>query len=150
MAAQAWKIYNRAKYHLGNKALDLNTDVFRLALVTSASNFATLTLSTWGQITGEVASAGGYASSGYTLSAPTWGTGTSAKQYKFDSTAWGPYTATGAAIDNIKGAVIFLSAASAAAAKLLAYASLTSTEFDLAQGNTITITPAATGVFTLV
>ena len=149
MAAQAWKVYNRAKYHIGAGNLKLSNTTFRLSLVTSASNFATATMSTFASLTNEIADGNGYSTSGKALTGETWGTGASAGQYKFDATAWGPYTATGGNIANIKAAVIWQSGASAGSRYLLCYASLTSSQFTLNSGNTITITPASGGILTL-
>ena len=68
--------------------------------------------------------------------------------YKFDcdDPIW---TATGGTIANIKGAVIWLSGASALARHLLVRASLTSTQFTLGSGNTLTLQMNASGVFTM-
>ena len=46
MAAGACTFYNIAKKYLMNGTLDLDTNSFRMSLYTSASNAATLTLST--------------------------------------------------------------------------------------------------------
>jgi hypothetical protein len=149
MAAQAWKVYNLAKKKIGNGTLSLASTTFRLALVQSSSNFATYTLGTWGSITNEVASvANSYSSSGRALDAEVWTVGASAKQYKFDANDV-VFTASGADITNIKGAVIWLEGASAAARHLLCFASLTSTQFTLASGNTLTIQMNTAGIITL-
>jgi|SRR4051812_1334801 hypothetical protein len=148
MAAQAWKVYNKAKKSIGNSTLNLAATVFRMSLVTSASNFATFTISTFASLTNEIADGNGYSTSGKTLTSEVWTVGASAKQYKFDvdDVIW---TATGGAIANIKGAVIWISGASALARKLLCFASLTSTQFTLAQNNTLTVQINASGVLTL-
>lgn len=148
MAAQAWQLYNKAKKKIGNGSINLAATVFRMSLVTSASNFATFTLSTFSQLTGEVAEGVGYSSSGKTLTSEVWTAGASAKQYKFDvdDVVW---TATGGVISAIKGAVIWLSAASANGRHLLCFASLTGSQFNLASGNTLTVQINSSGVFTL-
>jgi hypothetical protein len=148
MAAQAWQLYNKAKKSIGNGTLSLASTAFRMSLVTSASNFATFTISTFASLTGEIADGNGYSTSGKALTGEVWTVGASAKQYKFDcdDAVW---TATGGAISNIKGAVIWLSGASAGARKLLCRASLTSTQFTLAQNNTLTVQINASGVLTL-
>lgn len=148
MAAQAWKIYNLAKKKLGNGTLPLNSTAFRITLHTSASNAATLTLGTFQSLTGEVTEANGYSSSGKAMTNEVWTVGASAKQYKFDAddVTW---TGTGGAISNIKFAVIWLSGASANARHLLCFSSLTSSQFTLAQNNTLTIQMASGGVLTL-
>ncbi len=74
--------------------------------------------------------------------------GASAKSYKFDTddVIW---TGTGGTIPSIKFAVIYLSAAASANRHLLCVASLTSTQFTLAQNNTLTVQQNTLGVFTM-
>ncbi len=93
--------------------------------------------------------ANGYSSSGKALTGEAWTVGSSAKQYKFDvdDLFW---SANGGSISNIKGAVIWVSGASAGARKLLCFSSLTSTQFALSAGNRLTLTINAAGVFTVV
>ena len=148
MAAQAWKVYNKAKKSIGNATLNLAGTVWRISLVTSASNFATFTISTFASLTNEIADGNGYSTSGKALTSEVWTVGASAKQYKFDTddVIW---TATGGTIANIKGAVIWQSGASALARKLLCFASLTSTQFTLSTNNTLTIQMNASGILTL-
>ena len=148
MAAQPWKVYNLAKKKIGNGSLNLASTAFRITLHTSASNAATLTLGTFASLTGEVTEANGYSSSGKALVNEVWTVGASAKQYKFDAddVVW---TGTGGTIPNIKFAVIWISGASAGARHLLATASLTSSQFTLAQNNTLTIQFNSAGILTL-
>ena len=149
MAAQAWKVYNKAKKSIGNGTLNLAGTVWRISLVTSASNFATFTISTFASLTNEIADGNGYSTSGKAMTSEVWTVGASAKQYKFDAddVIW---TATGGTIANIKAAVIWQSGASALARKLLCFASLTSTQFTLSTNNTLTIQMNASGILTLV
>ncbi len=72
MAAGAWTFYNIAKKKLMDGSIDLDTNTFRMSLYTSASNAATLTLSTRPSVTGEVTEANGYSSSGKPLASVTW------------------------------------------------------------------------------
>jgi hypothetical protein len=148
MAAQAWKLFNLAKKKIGNGTINLASTAFRMTLHTSASNFATRTLGVYGSLTNEVTEANGYSSSGKALTGEVWTVGASAQQYKFDvdDVVW---TGTGGAINNIKGAVIWLSGASANGRHLLCFASLTSSQFNLASGNTLTLQVNSAGVFTL-
>lgn len=148
MAAQAWKLYNETKKKIGNTTVNLAATVYRITLHQSASNFATATLSIYNELTSEVAEANGYSSSGKALTTETWTVGVSAGQYRFDcdDPLW---TATGGTIPNIKGAVIWLSAAASANRHLLVRASLTSTQFTLASGNTLTLQMNSSGVFTM-
>lgn len=146
MAAQAFKLYNRAIHKLGTGVIVLPGAV-RIALVGSAGNFATKTLSLLSQITDQVTEANGYSSSGKALASEVWTAGASAGQIKFDA-ADPIWTATGGTIPSIKACVLFMSGASAGACHLLAYASLTSTAFTLASGNTLTLQFNASGIFT--
>jgi hypothetical protein len=148
MAAQSWKIYNLAKKKLGQALLNLSTGNFRIGLYTSASNAPTLTLGTLASLTNEVSEANGYSSSGKALAGRVWTVGASAKSYKFDGDdlVW---TATGGAINNIKYAVLWASGASAGARHLVAVASLTSSQFNLSQNNTLTLQMNSLGLFTM-
>ena len=149
MSAAAFKLFNKAKKKLGNATINLATAHFRASLFTSASNFATLTLSAYASLTNEVTSvASSYSSSGKALTSVLWTVGASAKQYKFifGNFFWSANTQIAA----IKGVVIWVSGASTNARHVLCTASLTSTQFNLAAGNRLTITPNASGVFTAV
>lgn len=150
MAASAWAFYNLAKEKLMDGTHDLDTDVFRLGLYTSASNAATLTLSTRGSISSEVLSANGYALGGQTLDSVTWGIGDSAGERRWDSTAE-VFTASGGTIANVKHAVIYNNdkGTSAGDRPLLMTSQLSTSQFDITDTNTLTVTPAATGLFEL-
>lgn len=137
MAAQAFKLYNRAIRKLGAGTIALPGAV-RVALVGSAGNFATKTLSLFGSQTDQVTEANGYSSSGKALASEVWTAGASAGQIKFDA-ADPIWTATGGAINSIKACVLFMSGASAGLCHNLAYASLTSSAFNLSSGNTLTL-----------
>lgn len=147
MAASAWAVYNLAKKYIGNGTISL-AGAFRMMLATSASNFNTATLSTYAQVTNEVANGNGYTTLGAALANEAWTVGASAGQYKFD--ADDPFwSANGGTIANIKGAVIFVSAGTTAGRKLLCRSTLTTSQFSLASGNRLTIQLAATGILTL-
>jgi len=148
MAAQSWKFYNLAKKKIGNGSISLASTIMRISLVTSASNFATKTLGVFGSLTNEIADGNGYSTSGKAMTGEVWTVGGNASTYKWDAddVVW---TGTGGAISNIKGAVIWVSGASAGARHLVAFASLTSTQFNLASGNTLTIQMNSAGIATL-
>jgi hypothetical protein len=148
MAAGAWTVYNLAKKKIGNATLSLASTVFRISLHTSASNANTATLGVYNSLTNEVAEGNGYSSSGKALTSEVWTVGASAGSYKFDvdDVIW---TGTGGAINNIKFAVIWLSAAASANRHLLCRSQLTSSQFNLSSGNTLTIQMASAGVLTL-
>jgi hypothetical protein len=148
MAAQAWKLYNKAIKKIGNSTINLGTGQVRCALVKSTSNFATTTLSLLGSLTNQLTEQFGYSSSGKALTGEAWTVGTSASQYKFDANdpVW---CAAGGNITSILGAVLFMSGAAAGSCHLLAYASLTSSVFTLSSGNSLTLQFNSAGIFTV-
>lgn len=143
MAASAWVIYNDAKRSLMDGTLDIDNEVWRLALFTSASNAATATLLVKTSVTSEVTSANGYTVGGNALTV-TWSIGASASEMRFDSTATS-WSAGGGSISAVKYAVIFASGGN----ELLCYSTLTTAQFEVTDTNSLTITPAATGIFEL-
>jgi hypothetical protein len=147
MAATAWQLYNDGKRYVGNGTIQLGVNNFKMALFRSASNVSTFTLSTFASLTNEISATGGYVTGGKALVPATgqWTTGASAKQMKFTySTIGVTFTASGAPLTNIKYAVIYNSAG-----KLLCFCQLSSSQFTVSSPNTLTVLPAATGVFTL-
>lgn len=148
MAAGAFTIYNKAKKKIGNGSINLGSSNFRWQLHTSASNANTATLSTIASVDNQVSEANGYSSSGKAFSGKLWTVGASAGQYKFDSTAvfW---SANGGSIADIKFLVAWVSGASAGARHLLCRSQLSTSQFTLAIGNRLTITPNASGIFTM-
>ena len=147
MAATAWQLYNSGKRYIGNGTIELGVGNFKMALLTSASNTSTFTLSTFASLTNEISATGGYVTGGKALVPATgqWTVGASAKQMKFTySTVGLTFTASGAPLTNIKYAVIYNSAG-----KLLCFCQLSSSQFTVSSPNTLTVLPAATGVFTL-
>lgn len=148
MAVGAWAVYNLAKKKIGNASLSLASTAFRLQLHTSASNFNTATLGTIQSVDNQVTEANGYSSSGKALTGETWTVGTSAGQYRFDTddVFW---SANGGSIANVKGAVIWISGASAGARHLLCRSVLSTSQFSISAGNRLTIAMNASGVLTL-
>lgn len=143
MAAGAWQFYNSAKKYLMDGTIDLDTDTFRMALFTSASNAATDTLSTYASVNSEVTEQFGYSSSGKAMSV-TWGQGASAKEQRFDATAV-VWSAVGGDINSVKYAVIF----EVGNGKLVCRSALSTAQFNVTSGNTLTVTPSANGIFEL-
>jgi hypothetical protein len=154
MAAGTWKIYAAAKKYMGNGTITLGAGVFKMALLrasASAGILALSTRSTWASLVGEISATGGYVAGGRNLLPATgsWGTGASAKQMKFYySTVGLVFTANAGNLTNIKYAVI-RNSTGAGAGKLLCFCTLSTAAFTVTSGNTLTIKPAATGVFTL-
>jgi len=151
MAATAWQLYNKAKQYIGNGTITLGAGVFKMVLATSASNASTFTLTAYSQITNEIAATGGYVTGGKNLVPATayWTVGASAKQMKFTMSTVGlAFTASGASLTNIKYAII-RNSTGALAGKLLCFCQLSSSQFTVTSPNTLTVLPAATGIFTL-
>ena len=151
MAATAWQLYNKAKQYIGNGTITLGAGVFKMVLATSASNASTFTLTAYSQITNEIAATGGYVTGGKTLVPATayWTVGASAKQMKFTMSTVGlAFTASGASLTNIKYAIL-RNSTGATAGRLLCFCRLSSSQFTVTSPNTLTVLPAATGIFTL-
>lgn len=151
MAATAWEFYDSFRQKLGDGTIDLDTDNFYLGLYTSASNAATATLSVNGSVTNEVTSANGYVLGGAQLSAVTWAQGASAGVRSFDATAK-IFSASGGDIANIKHAVIYdiTAGASANGRPVVCYSTLSTSQFTVTSGNTLTVTPHdPNGIFEL-
>jgi hypothetical protein len=151
MAATAWQLYNKAKQYIGNGTITLGAGVFKMVLATSASNASTFTLTAYSQITNEIAATGGYVTGGKNLVPATayWTVGASAKQMKFTMSTVGlAFTASGASLTNIKYAIL-RNSTGATAGRLLCFCQLSSSQFTVTSPNTLTVLPAATGIFTL-
>ena len=151
MAASAWQLYNEAKKYIGNGTITLGAGVFKMVLAKASSNASTFTISVYSELTNEIAAAGGYVAGGRNLVPATaqWVTGASAKQMKFTMSAVGlAFTASGASLVDIKYAVL-RNSTGAGAGKLLCFCQLSSANFTVASPNTLTVLPAATGIFTL-
>jgi hypothetical protein len=151
MAATAWQLYNKAKQYIGNGTITLGAGVFKMVLANSASNASTFTLTAYSQITNEISATGGYVTGGKDLVPATalWTVGASAKQYKFTMSSVGlAFTASGASLTDIKYAIL-RNSTGAGAGKLLCFCQLSSSQFTVTSPNTLTVLPAATGIFTL-
>jgi len=153
MAASAWVVYDTFRRYMGDGTIDLDTTNFDLHLFTSAAsaNIVNANLSTLGSIANEVADGNGYLQSGR-LMVETWTTGDSAGQMRWDMSdiIW---TATGGTIPNIKYALIVgrtQDSGKNTANPVLMRAALTTAQFTLQQGSTLTVsTPANDGIFEL-
>jgi hypothetical protein len=158
MAASGLSFYNLAKKYLMDGTIDLDVDGdFFVHLATSASNASTFTLSTLASLTNRLSSARGYTLSGHIVTAQTWSAGASAKEYRFDGSVL-PWSASGgnlgsaSAGTNTKfGVLVAVTGASAkdGANKLVGWWKLSTSGFDVTDGNTLTLTPSANGLFEL-
>src|SRR5262245_32263070 len=147
-----WAIYAQAKNKIGAGSMALGAGVFKMSLHTTAASAAITNLAArdkWSSVGNEVAVASHYAAGGKALAPATgqWVVGQSARQYKFTySTAGVIYTGT---LTNVRYACIRKSVGSATSGAVLCYATLSTAQFSVTSPNTLTILPAATGVFTL-
>jgi hypothetical protein len=151
MAATAWQLYNKAKQYIGNGTITLGAGVFKMVLANTASNASTFTLTAYSQLTGEISATGGYVTGGKNLVPATalWTVGASAKQMKFTMSTVGlAFTASGASLTNIRYAIL-RNSTGAGAGRLLCFCQLSSSQFTVTSPNTLTVLPAATGIFTL-
>lgn len=148
MAATAWTFYNDAKKKIGNGTIALDAGIPKLSLHTSASNASTRTLSTLGSVTSEIAVAGGYVAGGRTLAGVAWTLQGDPGSVKWDATDL-VFTASGANLSNCKFAVIHFSNGAVTSGHLLCWSRLSTNQFSVTSGNTLTIQFAAAGIFTL-
>lgn len=154
MAATAWAFFNDAKKKLGQSAAGIRLDagIPKITLHTSAARLNTSAsarvLSTLGSVSGELAVAGGYAAGGRTLSNVAWTTAGDPASIKWDADDK-VFTASGANLSNIKFAVIHFSAGAVTSGALLCWSRLSTSQFSVTSGNTLTIQFATAGIFTL-
>ena len=147
MAAGAWTFYNSFKEFMGDGTVDLDTDTFRITLHTSASNAATATLTAYSELTNEVTEANGYSSSGQNLASVTWAAGASASEMRWDA-ADVVWSASGGTVPNVRYAVIS-DVSGGAAGKVVAYSALSTAQFTVGDGDTLTVSFSANGIFEL-
>jgi hypothetical protein len=136
MPATAWEFYNSFKNQLGQGAIDLSgtNTTFRMRLYTSASNAATATLVSAGQVTNEVNSSA-YPAEGQALTV-NWSVRTTTSTYAWTFTTV-IFTASGTAINNVRYAVI----ATQTASLLVCWSELSTAEYNVAAGNELVIEP---------
>ena len=148
MAATAWTFYNDAKKKIGNGTILLDAGIWKMILATSASNASTTTISITSQVTGQLAVAGGYAAGGRTIAGVAWTTAGDPSSVKWDATDL-VFTASGANLSNVKFAVIHNSVGAVTSGHLLVWSRLSTAQFSVTSGNTLTVQFAAAGIFTL-
>lgn len=150
MAATAWTFYNEAKKKLGQATggIRLDSGIFKMSLHTSASDASTATQSILSEVSGEIAVAGGYAAGGRTIAGVAWTVAGDPSSVKWDATDL-VFTASGANLSNVKFAVIHYSVGSVTSGPLLCWSRLSTSQFSVTSGNTLTIQFATAGIFTL-
>jgi len=148
MTADAWQVYDVFYDELGNEAHDLNaTDVIKMALMTSSYTPSLTADVSFSVIdANEVASGTGYTTGGDAVAA-TWDAATNTLTFDVANNVW---TASGGSIV-ARYAVLYNTNAPGALNDLIAYCLLDNSPADVTatDGNTLTITINASGVFTV-
>lgn len=147
MAADAWSEYNNFKLDIGDGSIDLDTDAFKVALYTSSSNAATLTLNGKAAVTNEVANGNGYTTGGDSVTA-TWTESSGTVTFDSDDPSW---TASGGSITARFAVVYDDTPTSPTADPLVCFSLLDNTPADVTvtDGNTLTLQLSANGYFQL-
>jgi hypothetical protein len=147
MAASAWRLYRDFKTALGLKKINLSSDTIKIALFLSTSNAGDVDLAgaEYAALTNEHANANGYLTGGKTVAA-TWSevSGT----VTFDVADPSVWTATGG---DIVFRYLVLYSDSATNKDCIAYclANTAPADITVTNGNTLTVTINALGVFTM-
>jgi hypothetical protein len=140
MAAGAWVFTNEGRTKLLDGTFDIDSDSWKMALFHSTSNLGAGS-TTYAGLTNEVANANGYTTGGIAVTLTLAGTTTVTVSYS-SNPVW---TASGGSI-TARYAVIY-----EVGGHVLCYCLLDSTPADVTatNGNTLTVAPNASGVFTL-
>jgi len=144
MSAGNWTIYNDFKNTLGQKALNLSSDAFKVALFTSTSNAGSASLSgaQYANLTNEVAAANGYTTGGVTVT-PSWTASGGTLTFDTSDATW---TAAGGPI-TARFAVVYDSTATNK--DCVAFCLLDSTPADVSTSDGNTLTLQISNVFSL-
>ena len=149
MAASAWSVFSYAKGKIGNNTINLSNDTFAITLHrTSASANLNGDISIFSSVASEISATGGYTD--LALTGVSWAA--SGSGYKWDVTD-PVFTASGASLNNVRFAVIRSNVGASVgvgSGHLLCYAPLSTAQFAVSTGNTLTIQMAGGGVFNLV
>ncbi|QIG58400.1 hypothetical protein HWD06_gp023 [Mycobacterium phage Cornie] len=130
MAAGTWTLPAAARKMLLDGTFDLDSDTFKVALVTSSSNIGASS-TTWAGVTGEVANGNGYTTGGVSVTLTLTGTTSVAVSFATNPV----WTASGSGI-TARWAVLY-----EVSGNVLAYVLLDATPADVsvASGNTLSI-----------
>lgn len=142
MTAGTWTFPNGARTNLINGTFDIDSDTWRVALVTSSSNIGSST-TTWAGVTNEVANGNGYTTGGVAVTLTLSGTTSVTASFSTNPT----WTASGGSI-TARWAVLY-----ELGGNVLCYVLLDNTPADVTttNGNSLTIDSdgAPAPVFTL-
>ena len=147
MAAGAWTFYNNGKLNIGRGA-DLSSSAFKVTLHTSTYAPSITANIVYADLSNELATANGYTNGGLAMTSVTW-TDTAGTE-KFTSAAM-VWNATGAGIVARYAVIRAVGTFNTLVDPLVCYCLLDSTPADVtcSAGNTLTITPNASGIFTM-
>ena len=150
-AAGKYKLYEAANLHLDDGTFDMDNAALGLtsALFLSTSNCNTLSVGTgvYGDLTNEHANANGYTTGGIALTGETWTKSGSVATFNCSAVVW---TASGGSIV-ARFNVIYCNATVNGIVKPLLCVCLLDTapaDVTATTGNTFTVTPNASGIFT--
>jgi len=148
MAAGAWKVYGAAEEAIHKATLDLDSNTFRMVLVTSTHTPNQSTHSTWADASAnEVAAGGGYSTHGKLLTCTVTRSGL-VTTFDCDDQSWTSSTITAKYAMIVKDADA--NAALASTDTLVAYCDLETGGGSVSTTNgTLSITINASGVFTV-
>ena len=140
MAAGSWTFTDTARTSMLNGTFDLDTDTFRIALFQSTSDLGA-TSAAYSDLTNEVATAYGYTQNAKAVTLALSGTTT----VTIDETTNPVWTASGGSLVARSAAIYKVSG------NVLCYCLLDSAPADVTttDGNTLTVTISASGLFTL-
>jgi hypothetical protein len=140
MAAGSWNFTDTGRTSLLNGTFDLDTDTFRIALFLSTSNLGAASVA-YADVTNEVATANGYTQNAKSVTLALSGTTT----VTIDETTNPVWTASGGSLVARSAAIYKVSG------NVLCYCLLDSAPADVTatDGNSLTITISASGLFTL-
>ena len=149
-AAGKFKVCERAKLHFADgTAFSFAAETIKMALFTSASNANTLSGSEkLADLTNEVANANGYTTGGATLAAPSWANVAGTETFSAGNGSW---TAAGGSI-TARFAVVYISGTVGGIVNPILCVSLLDTtpaDVTVADGQVLTVTINASGIFTL-
>jgi hypothetical protein len=141
--------YNSFRKYIADGTIDVDTDVFKVALCSSSYTPSTTAHTVYADLTNELSTANGYTSGGATLGSVTWTQSTVTLTWDAADTTW---TASGGSIV-ARYAVIykFSTTANGITKPLVAYILMDTTPADVTTttGNTLTLQWNASGIYTL-
>lgn len=153
MAADAWKVYNKAKEYIGDGTIDLDAgDAYFSVILATSSYTPALTHSTYADVSSaEVANGNGYTTGGDFPGSVTWTESSGTVTFDSADPAW---TASGGSITARYAVLVHVAAGSGvpqSTDKLIAYMLLDNSPADVvaADGAGLTIQLPAGGYFTI-